>query len=81
VIKTDEEFEFERRQLNMFEDGLVSLRREMLPQESRNYWYFAQGIVAMIRKLRADLDAYLEIDSFQEDVEPVDDEEASVAVT
>jgi len=80
VIETDEGFELTRRQLAMLENGIVSLRREMLPHESRNYWYFAQGIVAMIRKLRADIDAYLGIDKFQEDVEPEGEEEVAVSV-
>ena len=40
------------------EEGLASLRSELLPQSKRNFDLYSQGYVDMIVKLKAEIDEY-----------------------
>ncbi len=59
MIVTDDGLQAVRQQLAIFEDDLVALRREFLPHDPVSFDILSEGHVAMIRKLRTDIETYL----------------------
>jgi hypothetical protein len=61
MIDNYEDLAVVRRQLTRAEDALVSLHDEVHAKNARNYAVFADAYIDMILKLRAEIDAFLEI--------------------
>ncbi len=61
MIQNDDQLKVVRNQLWRAEDGLAALRREMRGQNAAQFELFAEPHLEMIRRLRAEIDAYLGI--------------------
>lgn len=61
MIRDDNELLIVRKQLSRIEDALASLRRDVLPQNQRNFEILSEGYVDQMAALMAEIDAYLGI--------------------
>lgn len=59
MIENDEQLEITYVALGHMYRALASLRQEILPVNPRQYALFAEGPLDDIRKLQAEIDAYL----------------------
>ena len=59
MIQDYEELVVIRRQLALAEDALAILRRDIFPQNAKNFAVLSEGYVEQINALRAEIDAYL----------------------
>ena len=59
MITTDAQLQQAIEQIQQLCQALDSLRRDILPKNLRNFVIMAEGPVDEIRKLQADIDAYL----------------------
>jgi len=59
MIRNSDELNVVRRQLWLAEDALATLRTEMQNHSPQQFQLFAEPHVEMIRRLRAEIDAYL----------------------
>lgn len=71
MIHNDEELNVVREQLQRAESALLSLRRDILPQNERLYRLMAESYVDTILELRGQVDAYLEISAMPENADLV----------
>ena len=58
MIESKGELQVVCDQLKLMEEGLASLRSELLPKSKRNFDLYSQGYVEMIEKLKAEIDEY-----------------------
>jgi hypothetical protein len=61
MIDNHEQLAVVRRQLALAEDALVSLHQRLHAKNRGNYAIYAESYIDMILKLRAEIDAFLEI--------------------
>jgi hypothetical protein len=61
MISSYDQLAVVRRQLTLAEDALVSLHERLHARNPRNYALFAESYIDMILQLRAEIDAFLEI--------------------
>lgn len=59
MIRNEDDLAVVRKQLILIEDALLSLRRDVLPKNKRNYEVFAEGYIDQIMALRAEIEEYL----------------------
>jgi hypothetical protein len=64
--RVEEELQLTREQLARVESALEVIRREVLPVNPANYEILAEGYIEQIRRLRAQIDAYLGIKAVDE---------------
>ena len=62
MIPNDEGLKATHEALGLLYSALASLRKTMLPVNPRQYRLFEEGPIDEIRKLQAEIDAYLGLD-------------------
>jgi hypothetical protein len=61
MIRTDDELNLVRKQLELAETALLSLRRDVLPKSVARYNLMAENYVDQINELRSEIEEYLGI--------------------